>query len=129
MLIVDCVSHILFPCSFRRRRGGQLHHNTKDVAVADNEEDDDKNNNNTSVPPKVKPVAAAKKPATTTETTTLPAPRPPLNFSIDSTNKFGSAYYCKGTQDFADVVIHVNGCLYESDYRVNVALDGMSVSW
>jgi hypothetical protein len=60
---------------------------------------------------------------------TLPTPNPPSNFSIDSTDKFGITYYCKGTQDFADVVIHVNGCPHESDYRVSVTQDKMSVSW
>ncbi len=63
------------------------------------------------MPPKeVRPKAAVKKPAAITETT-LPAPRPPSNFSVDFTDKFGITYYYKGIQDFADVVIHVNGVL------------------
>jgi hypothetical protein len=91
-------------------------HNAKDVATADDNKDNNEDNNGTSMPPKVKPVATAKKPATTTETPTLPAPRPPSNFSVDSTNKFGITYYCEGTKDFSDVVIYVNGCLYQSKY-------------
>ncbi len=93
-----------------------IDHNAEDVAAAADDDDNDKDNDGTSMPPKVKPVATTKKAVTTTETRTLPAPKPPLNFSVDSTDKFGVAYYCKGTQDFADVVIHVNGCLYESDW-------------
>ncbi len=83
------------------------------------------------MPPKVKPmtVAATKKPITKAETMTLPTPSPPSNFSVDSTDKYGIAYYCKGTQDFADVVIHVNGCLHESKYHVSIAQDGMSISF
>ncbi len=103
-------------------------HNVKDVAAA-NDYDDNKDNDGTSMPPKVKPLAATKKPAAITEMMTPPTVLPPLNFSIDSTDKFGIAYYCKGTQDFADVVIHVNGCLYESKYHVRIAQDKMSVSW
>jgi hypothetical protein len=110
-----------------------MHHDAEDIAAAadddDDNDDDNKNNNGTSMPPKVKPMAAAKKPAATTETMTLPAPRPPSNFSVDAANKFGIAYYCEGTQDFADVAIHVNGCLYESDYCMSIAQDGMSVWW
>jgi hypothetical protein len=86
-------------------------------------------NDKAAMPHKVKLVAAAamKKPAAKAETMTLPTPSPPLNFSVDSTNKYGITYYCKGTQDFADVVIHVNGCLPESEYRMSMSQDEMSV--
>jgi hypothetical protein len=111
-------------------------HDAKDVAAADNDADnngDEGDNDEAAMPPKVKPVApaatktAAMKPAPKTETTTLPAPSPPSKFSVDSTDKYGIAYYCMGTQDFAVVVIHINGVLYKSDYRMSVAQDGMSV--
>ncbi len=113
------------------------HHDAKDVTAADDDEDnsDKVDDNEAAIPPKLKPMAAAatktaaKKPATTTETTTLPAPNPPLNFSVDSSDRFGITYYCKGTQDFADVVIHVNRCQYESDYHASIAQDGMSISF
>jgi hypothetical protein len=83
------------------------------------------------VPPKeVRPMAAAaaKKPTATTEMT-LPVPRPPLNFSVDSTDKFADAYYCNSTQDFADMVIHINGVLDVSEYHMSIAQDRMFVSW
>jgi hypothetical protein len=96
---------------------------------------DNGNNNEAAMPPKVKPMAmaakktAAKKPTTKTETMTLPAPSPLSNFSVDSTDKYGIAYYCKGTQDFADMVIHINRVLYMSNYCMSIAQDGMYVSF
>ena len=58
-----------------------------------------------------------------------PAPKPPVNFSIDSTDKFLVAYHCKGSQDLADVVFHVNGVLHaDIDYHVCAAADRMSIS-
>ncbi len=111
---------------------GDTDYDAEDVAAADDDNDDDdykEDNDGKSMPPKVKPVTAVKKSATTTEMKTLPTPRPPLNFSDDSTDKFGIAYYCEGTQDFADVVIHINRCLYESKYRMSIAQDGMSILW
>ncbi len=78
------------------------------------------------MPPKVKPptkeptkrvsIAAAAMP--------LPAPKPPVNFSVDSTDKFLVSYYCESSQDYADVVFHINGVLRDKDYRVSVAMDG-----
>jgi hypothetical protein len=102
------------------------------AAYADKDDNEDKegNNNEATMPPKVKPVAAAatKKTIPNAETATLPTPSsPPSNFSVDSTDKYGIAYYCKGTQDFADVVIHVSGCLHERKYHMSIAQDGMSV--
>jgi len=41
-----------------------------------------------------------------------PAPRVVANFSVDSNNKFLLIlYYCEGSQDYADVVVHMNGVL------------------
>ncbi len=39
------------------------------------------------------------------------------------------AYHTKGKHDVADVMFHVNGVLRDTDYRVSVAADRMSVSW
>ncbi len=61
------------------------------TAAAADDEDEDEDNDGTIMPPKVKPLAAMKKPTATTETRTLPTPRPPSNFSVDTTNKFGIA--------------------------------------
>ena len=59
-----------------------------------------------------------------------PAPKLPVNFSVDSTDKFLVAYHCEGSQDLADVVFHVNGVLHaDIDYRVSVAADRKSISW
>jgi hypothetical protein len=58
-----------------------------------------------------------------------PAPKPPVNFSVDSTDKFLLSYYCEGSQDYADVVFHVNGLLRDKDYHVSVATDGKAVLW
>jgi len=59
-----------------------------------------------------------------------PAPKPPVSFSVDSTDKFLVAYHCEGSQDLADVVFHVNGVLHaDINYRVNVAADRKSILW
>jgi hypothetical protein len=58
-----------------------------------------------------------------------PAPKLPVNFSVDSTDKFLLSYYCEGSQDYADVVFHINRVLCNEDYRVSVATDGKAVSW
>jgi hypothetical protein len=58
-----------------------------------------------------------------------PAPKPPVNFSVDSTDKFLVSYHCKGMQDIADMVFHVNGVLRNTDYHVSVSADRMSISW
>ncbi len=58
-----------------------------------------------------------------------PAPKLPVNFSVDSKDKFLVSYHCKGKQDVADVVFHVNGVLRDTDYRVSIAADRMSISW
>jgi hypothetical protein len=60
---------------------------------------------------------------------TLPTPRPLANFSINPTNKFAIGYYCKGTQDYTDVVINVNVVIQQSSYRVSVSQNRTSVSW
>jgi hypothetical protein len=58
-----------------------------------------------------------------------PAPKPPENFSVDSTDKFLMSYHTKGKQDVADVMFHVNGVLRDTDYHVSVAVDRKSISW
>ncbi len=99
----------------------------------DNDEDNDDNievrdDNKDAMPPKeVRLAATAKKPATATAMT-LPTPRPLANLSIDFTNKFAITNYCKGTQDYADMVIHVNRVIQESEYRVRDSHDRTSIS-
>ena len=59
-----------------------------------------------------------------------PAPKPPVNFSVDSTYKFLISYHCKGSQDLVDVVFHVNGVLHaDIDYRGSIAIDRKSILW
>ena len=89
------------------------------------------------MPPKLKapsrkPVGAKKTKgdsAAAAATPPPPAPKPPENFSVDSTDKFLVAYHTKGKHDVADVMFHVNGVLRDTDYRVSVAVDRQSVSW
>jgi hypothetical protein len=115
--------------------------------VANDKEDDEDNdavNNdvgNENMPPKAKPDAAAaataakKKPPASekddsNEVATMPSRAPPKkNFSIDATNRFLVAYYGKGVNDYADVAIMVNGTIKKGLYEVQVAKDGLSLSW
>jgi len=105
-----------------------------DVAANDAAADDD---NYATMPPKLKTPPrkpAAKKPTkkeSDDDVTAIPppAPKPPVNFSFDSTDKFLVSYHCKGKQDVADLVFHVNGLLHDSNYCVSVAADRKSVSW
>jgi hypothetical protein len=123
-------------CLTRSSESGEKQGTTDSInnkGDSDDDNDDGKHavrdDNKAAMPPKeVRPKATMKKPTATTETT-LPTLRLPLNFSVDSTDKFGIAYYCGGTQDLADVVIHVNGVLDVSNYCMSSAQDGMSVSW
>jgi len=105
-----------------------------DTAAEDAAPDDD---NYANMPPKLK--APPRKPAGSKKTKgdsaaaaatpPPPAPKPPENFSVDSTDKFLVAYHTKGKHDVADVMIHVNGVLRDTDYRVSVAADRKSISW
>ena len=52
-----------------------------------------------------------------------PTPKRPVSFSVDSTDKFLVSYHCKGKQDVADMVFHVNGVLRNTNYRVSIAAD------
>jgi len=38
-------------------------------------------------------------------------------------------YYCEGSQNYTDVVVHINEVLRDGDYCVSIAMDGKSVSW
>ena len=108
-------------------------------AVTDTAADDaaPDNDNYANMPPKLKAPprkpAGAKKTkgdsAAAAATPPPPAPKPPENFSVDSTDKFLVAYHTKGKHDVADVMFHVNGVLRDTDYRVSVAADRQSVSW
>ena len=39
------------------------------------------------------------------------------------------SYHCKGKQDLADVVFHINGALRDANYYVGVVTDRKSISW
>jgi hypothetical protein len=52
-----------------------------------------------------------------------PAPKLPVNFSVDSMDKFLVSYHCKGKQDVADMVFHVNGVLRNTNYHESIAAD------
>jgi hypothetical protein len=115
--------------------------------VANDEEDDedkdavDNDDGDKDMPPKAKPDAAAaataakkKAPAAkkdgSNEVATMP-PRAPAkkNFSIDATDRFLVAYYGKGVNDYADVAIMVNGTIKKGSYHMQVAKDGLLLSW
>jgi hypothetical protein len=84
------------------------------------------------MPPKVKPLPTKptkKDSAAADAMPPPPAPKPPENLSVDSTDKFLVAYHTKGKHDVADVMFHVNGVLRDTDYRVSVAADRKSFSW
>jgi hypothetical protein len=58
-----------------------------------------------------------------------PAAKPPVNYSVDSTDNHLIAYYVKGNADVADVVFFINGVVRDTEYRVTVAADRKSISW
>jgi hypothetical protein len=68
------------------------------------------NDNYATMPPKVKPLprmpGAKKTNSNNVAAMLLPAPKPPVNFSLNSTDKFPVLYYCEGSQDYADMVFH-----------------------
>jgi hypothetical protein len=112
---------------------------TNDTATSDAASNDDvapDNDNYTTISPKItptprKPAGAKKTKGESAAAAAMPppAPKPPENFSVGSTDKFLVAYHTKGKHDVADVMFHVNGVLSDTDYRVSVAADRMSVSW
>ena len=125
------------PPSFDETEGARILTDTDavtDTAAEDAAPDDD---NYANMPPKLK--APPRKPAGSKKTKgdsaaaaampPPPAPKPPENFSVDSTDKFLVAYHTKGKHDVADVMFHVNGVLRDTDYRVSVAADRKSISW
>ena len=109
---------------------------TYDTNVAANDAvADDKNY--ATMPPKLK--APPRKPTTTkpikkesnddVAAMPPPAPKPPMNLSVDSTDKFLVSYHVKGKQDIADMVFHINGVLRDTNYRVSVVANRNSVLW
>ncbi len=53
-----------------------------------------------------------------------------MNFSVDLTDKFLVSYHCRGSQNLADVVFHINGVLCaDIDFCVSIAMDRKSISW
>ena len=83
------------------------------------------------MPPKKKtaaPTAVAGASTVEKKVTPPPAPKPSI-FNISCTDVFGVSYFCEGSQDFAEVTLHVNGVLRDIDYRVSVAPDGKSINY
>ncbi len=86
------------------------------------------------MPPRLvrKPPAGAKKvtkKAESDDVAAVPPPviKPPVNYSVDSTEKHFVSYYVKGKSDVADVVFLVNGVVHDTEYRGTVAADRKSV--
>ena len=83
------------------------------------------------MPPKKKPAAptaAAGESTVEKKVTPPPAPKPSI-FNISCTDVFGVSYFCEGSQDFAEVTLHVNGVLRDIDYHVSMAPDGKSINY
>ena len=57
------------------------------------------------------------------------APAKIKNFLIGATDRFLIAYYAKGVNDYADIAIMVNGIIKKGSYDVQVAEDGLLLSW
>jgi hypothetical protein len=103
-------------------------------AAADNAAPD--NDNYATMPPKLKPLP--RKPGTkktkgeSNDVAAMPtsAPKPPENFSVDSTDKFLVSYHCEGSQDLTDVAFQVNGVLRaDINYCMSIATDRKSILW
>jgi len=82
------------------------------------------------MPPRLerKPPAGAKKATKKAESNDVaavppPATKPPVNYSVDSTEKHFVSYYVKGKSDVTDVVFLINGVVHDTIYRVTVAAD------
>jgi hypothetical protein len=87
------------------------------------------------MPPKVKPLPT--KP-TKTDAAAAAAKRPPpataaaaaaTSFSVDANNPLTAHYYADGVYDYANAVFHVNGTMKKGEYEVQVAKDGLLVSF
>ena len=114
---------------------------TDDTATSDAASNDDvapDNDNYTTISPKItppprKPAGAKKKMKGESDDDVAamppPAPKPPENFSVNSTDKLLVSYHCKGKQDLADGVFHINGAIRDANYRVGVVADRKSISW
>ncbi len=101
---------------------------TNDNATANNAAPD--GNNYATMLPKVKPLpskpSAKKTKGESSDVAAMPPPipKPPVNFSVDSTDKFLVSHYCEGSQKYADVVFQVNGLLRDdTDYCMSIAMD------
>ena len=88
------------------------------------------------MPPRLvrKPPAGAKKATKKAESDDVaavppPATNPPVNYSVDSTEKHFISYYIKGKSDVADVVFLVNGVVHCTKYPVIMAADRKSIMW
>jgi hypothetical protein len=96
-----CLTYLLL-CSSENGEEDIANGNNDNNNKEDDKKDKVRDNDKDAMPPKeVRSAAATKKPTTTTAMT-LPIPRPPLNFSINCTHKLAIAYYCEGTQDYAE---------------------------
>ncbi len=85
------------------------------------------------MPPKTKPIPrkTAPKRESPNVADEMPPPTPHIiaNFSVNSNDKFRVSYYCEGSHDYVDMVVHINGVLHNGDYRVSIATNRKSVSW
>jgi hypothetical protein len=86
------------------------------------------------MPPKVKPVAAAaskpaKKNAKKVEDIAHLLAPGPMTYSVEAGDPFIVLYYASGKHDYANVVFHVNGTMEYSEYEIQVAKDGRSISF
>jgi hypothetical protein len=105
-------------------------------AAADNAPTDDDVNYAT-MPPKVKPIP--KKAAPKKESATAAAKPPPpaaaaaaaaaTSFSVDAGDPLTTHYYAEGVYGYADLVFRVNSTIQKGEYQIQMAEDGLSVSF
>jgi hypothetical protein len=51
------------------------------------------------------------------------------SFSVDASDPLTTHYYASGVYDYADVLFCVNGTMKKGEYQIQVAEDGLSVSF
>jgi hypothetical protein len=96
---------------------------------------DDDADNDATMPPKVKPLPT--KPTKKDIAAAAAKPPPPAaaaaaaatSFSVDAEDPLTAHYYAVGAYDYANVVLHVNGTMQNSEYQIRVAKDSLLVSF
>ena len=90
------------------------------------------------MPPKVKPIPTAKAAPKKESAAAAAKPSPPAaaaaaaaatSFSVDAGDPLTTHYYAEGVYDYANIVFRFNGTMQKSEYLIQVAEDGLLVSF